>query len=342
MKTTPPPSAFLGIDVGKADLYCHLLLQTEPASARFDNNPRGIQGLATWLSKQCPPERLAACLEQTGHYGRAVAGALFELGVGALYLTNPRQIKAFANQRLRRNKSDTADARLIAGFVRSEHAELRPWQPRSACQESVTELGRYASSLTGDTAKLKVRLESAQSSATRESLRRRIAFHEKELAGIRSQIAACISGDEELRARYALLETIPGLGDITCQALLAELPEIELFADARQLAAWAGVTPRHHISGTSGRPTTPITKVGSANLRKALFFPAMNAKTFNPLLKEFAQRLEQNGKTGKQIVVAVMRKLLHQIFGVLKSGQPFDPAKRGFRTNPGTHSKQPC
>ena len=58
----------------------------------------------------------------------------------------------------------------------------------------------------------------------------------------------------------------------------------------------------------------------------------MNAKTFNPLLREFAERLKENGKTGKQIVVAVMRKLLHQIFGVLKSGQPFDPSKRGFKT----------
>ena len=58
----------------------------------------------------------------------------------------------------------------------------------------------------------------------------------------------------------------------------------------------------------------------------------MNAKTFNPLLREFAGRLEENGKTGKQIVIAVMRKLLHQIFGVLKLGQAFDSTKRSLRT----------
>jgi len=331
MKTTTPPSAFLGIDVGKADLYCHLLLKVEPVSARFDNNKAGIRKLTAWLTKQCRPEELAACLEQTGHYGRGVADALFGLGTGALYLINPRQIKAFANQRLRRNKSDTADARLIAKFVYSDHLQLRPWQPRSACQDSVTSLGRYAAALTADTAKLKTRLESATCDGTRKSLLRRIAFQEKELAGIRAQIADHISGDDTLTERYKLLETIPGLGEITCQTLLAELPEIELFGCARQLAAWAGVTPRHHVSGTSGRPTTPITKVGSANLRRALFFPAMNAKKFNPLLEEFAGRLKENGKTGKQIVVAVMRKLLHQIYGVLKSGEPFDPDKRGFK-----------
>ena len=332
MNTNSAPSVFLGIDVGKAELFCHLILAVGTVSARFDNNKAGIRQLVIWLSRQCHPSDLAACLEQTGHYGRGVARSLFELSASALFLVNPRRIKAFANQRLRRNKSDTADARLIAEFLLSEHLELRPWRPRSACQDRVTELGRYAAALTEDTARLKIRLESTTCGAARESILRRIEFQQAELAEIRAQIDTCIAEDEALAGRYALLETIPGLGEISCQTLLAELPDIELFATARQLAAWAGVTPRHHKSGTSGRPTTPITKVGSANLRKALFFPAMNAKTFNPLLREFAERLRENGKTGKQIVVAVMRKLLHQIFGVLKSGQPFDPTKRGLRT----------
>ncbi|MGI9242548.1 MAG: IS110 family transposase [Verrucomicrobiales bacterium] len=113
MKTNTAPSVFLGIDVGKTDLFCHLLLPSEPASAKFDNNREGIVELVSWLSKHGQAKGLAACLEQTGHYGRAVASALFELGINALYLVNPRQIKAFANQRLRRNKSDTADAASI-------------------------------------------------------------------------------------------------------------------------------------------------------------------------------------------------------------------------------------
>ncbi len=154
MKTSTAPSAFLGIDVGKADLFCHLLLPSEPASARFDNSCEGIRQLLIWLGKHCRPADLAACLKQTGHYGRPVASALFELHINALYLVNPRQINAFANQRLRRNKSDTADARIIADFLYSEHLQLRPWQPRSDCQDSVTELGRCAAALTDDTAKI--------------------------------------------------------------------------------------------------------------------------------------------------------------------------------------------
>ena len=124
------------------------------------------------------------------------------------------------------------------------------------------------------------------------------------------------------------------MGEVCSHIVLAELPQIQLFKNARQLEAWAGLTPQHYQSGTSGRSTTPITKVGSAHLRSGLFMPAMNARVFNPLLKTFSERLKENGKTPKQIIIAVMRKLIHQIYGILKSGEPYNPEKRGFQFNP--------
>ena len=163
------------------------------------------------------------------------------------------------------------------------------------------------------------------------SLRRRIKAQQKELDDIRSRINKLIANNQSLESEYALLSSVPGLGETTCHILLAELPPIDLFQDARQLAAWAGLTPRHCASGTSGKTRTPITKVGSAHLRRALFMPAMNARVFNPLLKTFAERLIANGKKPKQVIIAVMRKLLHQIYGILKSGTPYNPEKRGFQ-----------
>lgn len=332
MKPLSIPAIFLGIDVGKTDLYCHVILKSSTVSERFDNTADGIRSLISWLTKIAAPSCILACLEQTGHYGKLVALALHTLGVRSLHLVNPRQIKAFGNQKLRRNKSDTADARLIAQFLKSEHDELRPWSPLPANHDKVKELSRYAESLTQDTARLKTKLEAVTLIDVKRSINRRIKAQQKELDAIRKKISTIVAADAQLKAQNSLLYSIPGLGEITCQILLAELPEIELFGNARQLAAWAGVTPRHFTSGTSGRSTTPITKVGSANLRKALYLPAMTAMRYNPLLKEFAQRLKENGKTGKQIVVAVMRKLLHQIYGILKSGLPFNPEKRGLKT----------
>ena len=334
MKTTPTttntPAFFLGIDVGKAELFCHLISSTGTQSQKFENTELGTQHLLAWLKPLADFTQLAVCLEQTGPYGKAVAKALFNAKVSALHLVNPRRIKAYGEQKLRRNKSDTADAKLIAEFLRSEHHELRTWAPPSPEQEQITELSRYAQSLTEDNARLKTRCESLLNKAILRSLKRRIKTQEKEIADIRQRINALISKKSKLHTQKKLLNSIPGLGEITQQIIIAEIPDLELFANARQLAAWVGLTPRHFESGTSGRTRTPITKVGSTSLRSALYLPAMTAKVHNPLLKEFAERLKENGKKPKEIIVAVMRKLIHQIYGILKSGEPFNPEKRGF------------
>lgn len=330
--TTPitPPGFFLGIDVGKSDLFCHLIGNQSPSSERFDNTPAGIALLLKWLIKTCPIGQTAACLEQTGHYGLPVAKALHELSLAGLFVVNPHQIKAYGKQKLRRNKSDTADARLIAAYLKSEHEELHPWEPRSPIQQRVTELSRYADSITRDNARLKTRLEAAPDKSIIASLNRRIKAQEKEIKAARLLIRKLLKSDPALQAKSDLLDSIPGLGETTVQIVLGELPDLDDFSDARQLAAWVGLTPSHHESGTSGRTRTPITKIGSIHLRRALYMPAMTARVFNPLLKTFADRLIENGKKPKQVIIAVMRKLLHQIYGILKSGEPYNPEKRGF------------
>lgn len=325
------PAFFLGIDVGKTDLFCHINGGRKSCSERFDNNSAGIRLLLKWLVRAAPPAGTIACLEQTGHYSKPVAKALAGLPLAAVHLVNPCLVKAFGERRLRRNKSDSADARLIAEFIESDHRTLLAWTPQPVENEKLTELSRYADSLTADSARLKTKCEAAINPDILRSLKRRIKAQEKELADIRARIRQLIGNHDAIGKRHALLTGIPGIGEITSHVLLAELPEIELFSDARQLAAWAGVTPRHQSSGTSGRMATPITKVGSSNLRRALFLPAMNARVFNPLLKTFADRLKEKGKKPKQIIIAVMRKLLHQIYGILKSGEPYNPEKRGFQ-----------
>jgi transposase len=327
---TNTPSFFLGIDVGKKDLFCHIIGPDRISSARFDNTATGIKSLLKWQKKEAAVSPLSACLEQTGHYGDAIATALHDFQICSLHVVNPYQIKAFGMQKLRRNKSDPADARLIARFLKSEHSELRLWQPRSPKQQRITELSRYADSLTQDTARLKTKLDAQPEKTITTSLNRRIKYQQKELKATRKLIIEIIKSDPKIADKDKLLKTIPGIGDIASQIVIAELPDLSEFEDARQLAAWTGLTPQHYQSGTSGRTRTPITKIGSVHLRRGLFMPAMTARVFNPLLKIFGDRLQKNGKNPKEIIIAIMRKLLHQIYGILKSGQPYDPEKRGF------------
>ena len=95
--------------------------------------------------------------------------------------------------------------------------------------------------------------------------------------------------------------------------------------NAREFAAFAGLTPKHHSSGTSINKKSTISKIGLGKLRQALYFPAMSAMRSSPNMVKFAQKLKSKGKNGKVIVVAIMRKLLHLVFGVLKNNSRFSP-----------------
>ena len=122
-----------------------------------------------------------------------------------------------------------------------------------------------------------------------------------------------------------MLTSLPGIGQKTAEWLLGELPDVALFAQAEALAAYAGLAPRQHQSGTSVKRPTRISRRGSGRLRKALYFPAVTALRYNPLIAALGERLRAKGLCGKQCVAAAMRKLLMLAYGVLKHRQPFDP-----------------
>ncbi len=122
-----------------------------------------------------------------------------------------------------------------------------------------------------------------------------------------------------------LIASIKGIANLTAAKLLAEIRLIAAFDSPQQLVAFAGLNPRQHRAGSSVRGRARISKVGCAAIRAALYLPAVTAKNTNPLMQPLVQRLERRGHCKMSIVVAVMRKLLHLIFGILKSGQPSDP-----------------
>ena len=107
--------------------------------------------------------------------------------------------------------------------------------------------------------------------------------------------------------------------------MLAEIAEINHYQSARQVAAFAGLVPKHRESGSSARGNPRLCKVGTARLRKALYLPAIVAIQHNPAIRAMSQRLRERGKCPMQIIGAAMRKLIHIAYGVLKSGKPFDP-----------------
>lgn len=112
---------------------------------------------------------------------------------------------------------------------------------------------------------------------------------------------------------------------MSAAVLLAEVPDLKQYKSARQVAAFAGLVPRGRQSGSSIRGRVRLSKIGNARLRKALYFPAVTALRCSPFFQAWAEGLRQRGKSKMAVIGAAMRKLMHLAYGVLKTGQPFDP-----------------
>lgn len=307
----------LGIDIAKKKMDVVLLFNNKVLNRRFSNSLKGFRLLQGWLAS-LHIEQVHACLEATGAYGQAVAEFLHERG-HRVSVVNPSRILGFAQSDLKRNKTDAADARTIAEFCRAKEPD--EWHPLPAEVKDLQALTRRIESLQEMLLSEQNRLE-LTAPEVRSSLRRVIRTLEKEIERVQGLIKEHINDHPDLKSQSDLLQSIPGIGEKTAQILLGEL-EFRVFESARALAAHAGVTPRKHDSGTSVRRTR-LSKLGNSRIRKALYFPAIVAVKHNELIKNFATRLSQNGKTKMQVICAAMRKLLHIAFGVLKNNRPFD------------------
>lgn len=146
----------------------------------------------------------------------------------------------------------------------------------------------------------------------------------EEINTIKKEISSRIDKNPELLSKKELLLTISGIGEATIAQILAFIGSIEDFKTAKQLAAFIGLNPKNRQSGTSVRGVSRLSKIGDARLRKAFYMPAIVAKRYNPAIKNFCARLQQSGKPNMLIIGAAMRKLVHIIYGVLKSRKPFD------------------
>lgn len=310
--------AVLGIDISKKKMDAVLIFNNKSLSHVFDNSSKGLKLLDGWL-RSLHIEQVHACLEATGPYSEPVAEFLHEKN-HRVSLVNPLRIKGFAKSDLKRNKTDAADARLIADFCLSKDPE--DWHPLPSEIKHLQTLTRRIEVLEKILASENNRLEAAPHDI-RSSLRRMIRSVEKEIELVKGLIKEHIDNHPNLKERSQLLQSIPGIGEKTAQTLLGEI-EFSAFVSARSLAAHAGLTPRKMESGTSLNRTR-LSKLGNGRIRKALYFPAITALKYNAIIKAFAGRLSDNGKTPKQVICAAMRKLLHIAFGVLKQNRPFDP-----------------
>lgn len=313
----------LGIDIAKDKFDCCLLFEGRKFNQEFVNDRQGFKQLLRWLRKAgAAPAELWVCMEATGIYGEALLRFLFQTGL-KVSKVNPAQIKYYAHSLLSRNKTDRQDALIIAEFARERSAtgQLRLWQPPSPAIARLRQLTRLLAARKGQRAREKRRAKMVDP-ILRAHTRAMLRAFQKQIEAIEAEIDALIASGVELKRRYDLLRTIPCVGPVTAQTVLAELPE--QIANARAAAAYAGVTPRREDSGRK-KGRARLSKTGNAHLRQALYMPASSGRKTNPRLQACAQRLADKGKARKQAIGACMHLLLRLCVGVMASGKPFDP-----------------
>ena len=309
----------LGIDVAKQKFDAALLVDGKTKHKTCKNSAEGFETLMLWLEKQ-GIQKVHVCLEATGNYGEDFAIYLHEAG-HTVSIVNPAHIKGFAQSEMIRTNTDKIDAALIAWFCLAIKPD--PWTPPSPEIKFLRALVRRVDSLIDMRSQEKNRISTAHESVI-VLIKEHIAYLDQEIEKIRRQIADLIGQNPHLKRRKELLDSIPGIGKATIPHILAELDDLEKFNHVREMVAFIGLAPKETLSGSSIKGKPRLCKIGHARLRKALYMPALVSIQCNPAMIDFYNRLKDKGKNGKVIVCAIMRKLVHVIFGVLKSGKKYD------------------
>lgn len=311
----------LGIDIAKETFDVALRGTEQTYTGHFSNDRQGFKKLGRWLKKR-KVDQLHACMEATGRYWEALALWLHE-GGHQVSVVNPKVIKKYAESVMQRNKTDSQDALTVVDYCWKQVPDL--WEPPSEANLQLREMARRLSALKEDRTREKNRLKAGvDTDEVRDSLEEHIAFLDQQIKQLERQINDHIDQHPGLKEDKELLVSIPGIGDTTAALFLAEVPDVTRFPQAKQLAAFAGLTPGEHQSGSQRKPGR-LVKWGRARLRTAFYMPSLSAHHWNPIIAALKARLKERGKVGMTIIVACMRKLLTLCYGVLKTRTPFDP-----------------
>ena len=317
-------SAFVGIDIAKNSFDIATPLENGKfrTKGKLLNSPQGFQTLLAWLQAHSEP-RAWVVMEATSIYHEGVADFLHARGY-RVCVVNPKIIHQYGKEELRRVKTDKADAKLISSYARDKHEKLREWVPEPPTRRRLRALVRRLEDLQEILQMETNRLDVALSNQVEESIKSVIGHVKSEIAQTKQAIKDNIDDDPDMRHKRDLIVTINGLGDTTAALILAELGDPLDYKGPRSIVAFAGLNPLPDQSGEH-TGSTHISRVGSVRLRTGLYMPGLVSLRHNPVMMALKTRMQAKGKAPKEIICAAMRKLLHLVYGVLRSGKPFDP-----------------
>jgi transposase len=236
-------------------------------------------------------------------------------------VVNPRQIRDFARATGRLAKTDRLDAAAIALFAERVRPTPRP-VPDAAAQ-ALAELVSRRRQIVEMIGMEQNRSRQARAPKVARTIRATLKVLEVQLTALDHDIDDAIRGSPAWRAADDLLQSVPGIGDVTARTLIAEMPELGRL-DRREAAALIGVAPVNRDSGQM-RGHRAIAG-GRTSVRNVLYMATLTAIRWNPVLKPHYQQLIARGRPKKVAIVACMRRLLGIINAILRAGTPWKDA----------------
>jgi transposase len=303
---------FVGIDIAseKIDIAAH---QSERQWS-FANTEEGIAQTLSCLTRVSPA---LVVMEATGGMELPLAAALAAAGI-PLAVVNPRQVRDFAKATGRLAKTDSIDAKVLAHFAYTFQPTPRPL-PDLQTQELTAILTRRHQVVEMITAESN-RLRAARTTAVRERIQAHILWLKGELTNVDAELGKTIRQSPVWREKDDLLQSVPAVGPVVSTTLLAHLPELGTL-NRRQISALVGLAPFNRDSGTlRGKRTI---WGGRATVRSVLYMSTLVATRYNPVIRDFYQRLCAAGKAKKVALTACMRKLLTILNAILKHRTPW-------------------
>jgi len=290
---------YLGIDVAKESF--DVASNPPGLSLSLANDTTGRRRLLDALKEQ--PVTLIV-LEATGGYERHLVADLLNAG-HKVVVANPRQVRDFARGLGQLAKTDRLDAQILARFAAMVQPEPRRRAPEQVAilAELVTRRRQLGDLMTQESN----RLPHARHPQVLRSLKKNLRVLERQIEELDKLIRQNIDSDDGLRRKDEIVQSFKGVGPGTSAMLLAQLPELGQL-NRQQIAALAGLAPWDFQSGKWAGQS----KIwgGRMPVRNMLYMAALSASRFNPVIREFYQRLESNGKEFKVAITACMRKML--------------------------------
>lgn len=325
MKNKTTALAHAGGDVSSASVVVELERDDQRRDRReFPNNTNGHKALISWCGKHARLVRI--CVEATGIYSLDLALALHRAAGIEVMVANPRAIADFGKALLQRSKTDALDAEVILQFVK--RMPFSRWNPPTLTRLNLRAIMRRVTALKLIAQQEKNRRHAAGRAGELTSLvRKDIDAHlrqlESRIAKLEREAIEIIQEDRELARAMSHLVSVRGIARTSALHILGELVILPADMTGRQWVAHAGLDPRHFDSGSSIHKPARISRAGNKYLRAALYLPAMVACRFEPQVRAFYEKLIRRGKTKMQALIAVMRKLLLAIYGMLRTDTDF-------------------